>query len=190
MAIDSILDYVSALQGGQHRIEFNDFKLHPGMSEVSLEQIFADSLLPLKIARSLFGQFDGQLHTGLKLFCEFSLVSSADCIEMYGDLNEFSDMERGGPSDPRIRADTVWRSGWFPMAWNQNTNKHLCVDLDPSSLGTSGQIIFVGEWGELSVLGNSLVEFLNTIDQKLKSSNYELYKGTWNEFKGLLIPSK
>ncbi len=180
---------MSALLRGKPDIGINDFQLRSGLSIGLLDGTFSKLPLPLEIACSLFGKFDGQRNDGLKLFCEFSLLSTKGCAEIYGDMVGFSQTEAGGSSDPRIRNDTVWREGWFPFAWNQNTNKHLCVDLEPTSTGTVGQIIYVGDWGELSVHGNSLADFLNVINEKLRASNYALFDGVWNEFKGLIVPT-
>ena len=188
MAIDSISDYVTALLKGQSEIEMDSFHLKGALSCEMLSQTISRMPFPQEIAYSLFGEFDGQRSDGLKLFCEFSMLSSGGCSEIYGDMIGFSQTERGGPSDPRIRGDIVWREAWFPFAWNQNTNRHLCIDLDPTSKGTPGQVIYVGDWGELSVHGNSFIDFLNIINGKLLGANYELYDGVWNEFRGLIVP--
>ncbi len=189
MKIASIPDYLSALIRGQPSIGIQDFELRPPLRSELLSQALDGLPLSNKLAKLVFGDFDGQKNSGLKLFCEFSLLSSGGCAEIYNDMIGFTDLERGGPSDPRIKNDLVWRKGWIPFAWNQNTNKHLCIDLDPASAGIAGQVIFVGEWGELSVHGDSFLDFLTLNNHKLSSTNYELYNGVWNEFKGLIIPT-
>ncbi len=184
--IKNLDNYVSEITSASSEVGIQDFKLRPRKKMSVLKARFVDVGLPAEIADILYQQHDGQDYGGLKLFGEFAMLPAGESFEIHGEMvANFADYEMDGSlcPDDRIRGDTIWRKNWYPFAWDQNNNDHMCLDYDPTENGTAGQVIYCPkEWGPLTWHATDFVEFLQTYFEKLKNVNFVLDDGPFREF--------
>ena len=162
-----ISDYVDVITGCNPDIALADFQLRPPIEQASLYSTLTKLGLPTKMADILYSEYDGQEYGALKLFGEFAMLTFEESVTIYKDIVSFAEHEMGHSADRRIRGETIWRKNWFPFAWDQNNNDHLCLDFDPTDAGTIGQVIYCPRWGNLFMHGASFPSFLNCYFEKL-----------------------
>jgi cell wall assembly regulator SMI1 len=105
-----------------------------GIIGKKLPQDFVDSL---KIHNGQTDNFRSLFPSGLLL----STSEIASQWAIWKDLLDGGDFEgcESEPSDARVRNDW-WNSGWIPITYDGGGN-HDCLDLNPASGGSVGQII-------------------------------------------------
>lgn len=88
---------------------------------------------------------NGQSGTGPSLFEQGRLLGTTDILiewQTWDKLLQSGEFEEdhSAPS-PEIKAGW-WRPGWVPFLSN-GRGDHLCLDMDPTTIGTHGQVIEV-----------------------------------------------
>ncbi len=166
--IQCISDYVDAITKCNPEIALEDFQLRSPVERSLLHSTFTSLGLPTKMADLLYSEYDGQEYGSLKLFGEFAMLTFETSVAMYKDIVDFAEQEMGHSADRRIRGETIWRKMWFPFAWDQNNNDHLCLDFDPTDAGTSGQVIYCPRWGNLFAHATSFPSFLDCYFKRLE----------------------
>jgi cell wall assembly regulator SMI1 len=126
----------------------------------------------------IYRHFDGQ-KGDFNMLGEFRLNSLQESLGFYEDYrSEFAHQESNSCRDERIMDGFLWRSGWFPFAWDETDNRVLVMDFSPSTVGTLGQIFLydcrqtLGDW-----IAPDLSSFLDTYYLKLVES--EFAKDEW-----------
>ena len=120
-----------------------------GASEAEFEQL--EQLIQAKLPedfKALYRVFNGQVYEEGYVFDGeewLSLERMAEEWEVWKGLlddGEFDDDEEGEAdedADPEVKA-VWWSPLWIPFTYDGSGN-HLCLDLDPTSAGTYGQVI-------------------------------------------------
>lgn len=124
----------------------------------------------------LYGDFDGQSDSGLKLFGEFRFLP-LKFAQYYASDDVFGEFKtlKIECSDERLKDGFAWRDQWIPFAVDINFNNALILDFDPSEKGTIGQVFCIrhcdrpGEY-----LASSLSEFLDNRFERLIETNFEI----------------
>ena len=119
-----------------------------GASEAEFEQL--EQLIQAKLPEDfkvLYRVFNGQAYEEGYVFDGeewLSLERMAEEWEVWKGLlddGEFDDDEEEADEDADPEVKTVWWSPlWIPFTYDGSGN-HLCLDLDPTSEGTYGQVI-------------------------------------------------
>ncbi len=74
-------------------------------------------------------------------------------------------------SDPEVKPDW-WNPRWIPFTYDGQGN-HYCIDLDPTSHGTRGQVITLWNEGEeRMVLANSFSDWWEEYVDELEAGEY------------------
>ena len=126
--------------------------------------------------------FDGQENGKFHLIGEFMLEPLSQCIDTVVDYcHNFGEQESADCQDQRIKDGFLWRSGWYPFAFDECDNRFLIMDFDPAPIGESGQIFLcdfrqpLGNW-----LASDLPSLLDSYYEKLVASEFvedEWYSG-------------
>ncbi|ANQ49389.1 molybdenum cofactor biosynthesis protein MoeA [Flammeovirga sp. MY04] len=91
------------------------------------------------------------------------------------DKGDFKESE--SEPDEGIKPDW-WNSKWIPITYDGNGN-HYCIDIDPSSSGTNGQIIRMWhDSGERELIANSFKEWISNYVNDLEKGKY-VYSEDW-----------
>ena len=91
------------------------------------------------------------------------------------DKGDFKDSE----SEPEegIKADW-WNSKWIPITYDGSGN-HYCIDIDPATGGTNGQIIRMWhDSAERELVANSFKEWISNYVNDLEKGKY-VYSKDW-----------
>ena len=118
-------------------------------------------------------------------FCDGApgFFGGADLLGLEGVVGAWLALEPNAePSEPEpgpMRTRISFSRGWFPFV-AFGTGDYLCVDLDPGSAGTSGQIIkFTHDDQHGPVQAPSLTALWEAIGKDLKAGRYTFADGEW-----------
>jgi cell wall assembly regulator SMI1 len=131
---------------------------------------------------TFYRQCNGQL-SGVALVEGYVLLSLARAVEEW-KLNNSLFLEPGSSwslqeekinSNPAVKP-VWWTSFWIPIAIDGSGN-FVCVDLNPTEYGTTGQLIgFSHDTEERPLVANSLTKWLERIIEVLRGGKYP-YRG-------------
>ncbi len=184
--ITNLSQYTTEVARRGTEIAIGDFMLRTPFASDVIRNRFEVTAIPTEVSEILYAQHDGQELKGLKRFGEFSMLPMDQAFEFYERMvDEFSEYEMDGLlcPDVRIKGGTIWRKKWYPFAWDQDNNDHLCLDFDPTEKGMAGQVIYCPrEWGAIKWHANSFVEFLQSYFEKLSAREFKLDDSPIREF--------
>lgn len=157
-------------------------ELNPSVAAQDLEELekMIDSKLPQDYVDFL-KIHNGQERDGEGLIDTEELLSSERIIEEWTvwkgllDSGEFADYE--SKPDKGIKNDW-WNSKWIPVTYDGNGN-HYCLDLDPASDGSVGQIIRMWhDAAERELIAPSFKDWMDNYLTALNKGEY-LYSEDW-----------